>query len=262
MVNKYIKRIYTIAIFLFLYAPIILLIIFSFNKSKSLSSWDGFSLKWYIELFNDKHIMKSLYYTLLCAVLSSIIATIIGTFAAFGIFNMKKIQRKIILNLNNLPLLNPDIVTGISLMLLFAFLSRYKLRLGFLTMLIAHITFNIPYVILSVLPKLKQMNKDIYLAAMDLGATPFYAFKKIVFPEILPGIITGMLIAFTMSVDDFVISYFTTGNGVSNLSITIYSMTRRGIKPTINALSTILFTVVLSLLLVVNKRSKSIKDLT
>lgn len=255
MVNKNIKRLYTGLIFLFLYAPIIVLIVFSFNQSKSTASWDGFSLKWYIELFNNKQIMKALYYTITCAVLSSLIATVLGTFAAFGIHHMKMVPKKILLNVNNLPLLNPDIVTGISLMALFAALGSIKVQLGFVTMLIAHITFNTPYVILSVLPKLKQMNKVTLDAAMDLGATPWYAFRKVILPEISPGIITGMLMAFTMSIDDFVISYFTTGNGVTNLSITIYAMARRGIKPTINALSTLMFVTVLILLLIVNKRS-------
>ena len=261
MVNKHIKRFYTGLIFLFLYAPIIVLIIFSFNQSKSTASWDGFSLKWYIELFNNRQITKALYYTLACAVLSSLIATVFGTFAAFGIHHMRVVPKKIILNVNNLPLLNPDIVTGISLMALFAALSTFKIQLGFTTMLIAHVTFNTPYVILSVLPKLKQMPKLTLDAAMDLGATPWYAFRKVILPEISPGIVTGMLMAFTMSIDDFVISYFTTGNGVTNLSITIYAMARRGIKPTINALSTLMFVTVLILLLIVNKRSENNEDL-
>lgn len=227
------------------------LIVFSFNSSKYATQWDGFTFDWYIKLFQDRAIMKSFYYTVAVAILSSSIATIIGTFAAIGIHNMKPLKRQLILNINNLPLLNPDIVTGVSMMALFVF---FKAQLGFMTMLIAHITFNIPYVILSVLPKLKQMPKDILEAAMDLGATPWYAFRKVIIPEISPGIITGALIAFTMSVDDFVISFFTTGNGVSNLSITIYSMARRGLNPKINALSTLMFVSVLLLLLIVNKR--------
>lgn len=194
-----------------------------------------------------------MYYTILIAVLSAIISTIIGTFAAIGISNMPGISKKIVLNLNYLPVLNPDIVTAVSLMVLFRFL---KLDFGFTTMLLSHITFCIPYVILSVLPKLKQMNKHLAEAAMDLGATPFYALRKVVIPEIRPGIITGALIAFTLSVDDFVISFFNTGKGVSNLSIEIFSMTRRGINPVINALSTLMFVGLMIMLLIIYKRTE------
>ncbi|WP_176759015.1 ABC transporter permease [Alkaliphilus peptidifermentans] len=248
---SYLKKLYAFIIFFFLYAPIMVLIVFSFNESKSRGSWDGFTLKWYIELFQDRQIMSALYNTIVIAILSSTIATAIGTAAAIGIHNMKQFKRSMVMNLTYLPVLNPDIVTGISLMLLFIFL---KIRLGFLTLLLAHITFNIPYVIISVLPKLKQLNKHIYEAALDLGASPSYALRKVIIPEIMPGIITGFLLAFTLSLDDFVISFFTTGSGVSNLSITIYSMARRGINPKINALSTIMFVTVLLLLIIVNKR--------
>ncbi|MBN2897810.1 MAG: ABC transporter permease [Clostridia bacterium] len=248
---KFLQRFYTVLIFFFLYAPIIVLIVYSFNDSRLSVGWSGFTLDWYVKLFEDRQIIRSFYYTISIAVLSSTIATIIGTFAAIGIHHMKSFRKQLILSINNLPLLNPDIVTGVSLMALFVF---FKAELGFITMLIAHITFNIPYVILSVLPKLRQMPKDMLEAAMDLGATPWYALRKVIIPEISPGIITGALIAFTMSIDDFVISFFTTGNGVSNLSITIYSMARRGINPKINALSTILFVSVLSLMLIINKR--------
>ena len=258
MVNKTFKRLYTFLIFLFLYAPIIVLIIFSFNSSKSRGVWSGFTLKWYIELFKDQEILKALYYTLLIAVLSSIISTIIGTFAALGIYGMPGINRKIVLNLNYLPVLNPDIVTAVSLMTLFRFI---KIEFGLITMLLSHITFSIPYVILSILPKLKQMNKHLAEAAMDLGATPFYALRKVIIPEIMPGIVTGALIAFTLSVDDFVISFFNKGAGVTNLSITIFSMARRGINPVINALSTLMFLGLLILLLTINSRSsKSISE--
>lgn len=253
MVNKGIKRIYTFLIFLFLYAPIIVLIIFSFNDSKSRGVWAGFTFRWYIELFKDAEILKALYYTLLVAVLSSIISTVIGTFAAIGIYNMPGFSKKIALNLNYLPVLNPDIVTAVSLMALFRF---FKMEFGLATMLLAHISFCVPYVILSVLPKLKQMNKHLAEAAMDLGATPFYALRKVVIPEIKPGIITGALIAFTLSIDDFVISFFNTGNGVSNLSIEIFAMTRRGINPIINALSTLMFVSLMVLLLIINKRTE------
>lgn len=252
MVNKTLKKLYTFLIFLFLYAPIIVLIIFSFNSSKSRGVWSGFTLKWYMELFKDQEILKALYYTLLIAVLSSVISTIIGTFAAIGIYGMPGISKKIVLNLNYLPVLNPDIVTAVSLMTLFRFI---RIEFGFITMLLSHITFSIPYVILSILPKLKQMNKHLAEAAMDLGATPFYALRRVIIPEIMPGIITGGLIAFTLSVDDFVISFFNKGAGVTNLSITIFSMARRGINPVINALSTLMFLGLLILLLTINSRS-------
>lgn len=252
MVNKAFKRLYTFLIFLFLYAPIIVLIVFSFNSSKSRGVWSGFTFKWYIELFKDQEILKALYYTLLIAVLSSVISTIIGTFAAIGIYGMPGISKKIVLNLNYLPVLNPDIVTAVSLMTLFRFIS---IEFGFITMLLSHITFSIPYVILSILPKLKQMNRHLAEAAMDLGATPFYALRRVIIPEIMPGIITGGLIAFTLSVDDFVISFFNKGAGVTNLSITIFSMARRGINPVINALSTLMFLGLLTLLLIINSRS-------
>lgn len=252
MVSRSLKRLYTAIMFIFLYAPIIVLIIYSFNSGKSTAHWSGFSLKWYQQLFNDREIMKSLYYTVIVALSASVISTIIGTFAAFGINYMKPVRQKAVLQVNNIPILNPDIVTGVALMTLF---SMLKLTLGLSTMLIAHVTFCTPYVILSVLPKLRQMNQDSLNAAMDLGATPWYAFRKVIMPEIMPGVISGFLMAFTLSVDDFVISFFTTGGGVSNLSITIYSMARRGIKPTINALSTLLFTTVLIMLLIINKGS-------
>lgn len=249
--RKFFMNSYAALIFLLLYAPILVLVIYSFNASRFMSNWDGFTLEWYVKLFQDRQIMKAFYYTIAVAVLSSTIATVIGTFAAIGIHNMRTLPKQILLNINNLPIVNPDIVTGVSLMALFVF---FKVKLGLTTMLIAHITFNIPFVILSVLPKLRQMPKDMLEAAMDLGATPWYAMRKVIIPEITPGIITGALIAFTMSVDDFVISFFTTGNGVTNLSITIYSMTKRGLNPKINALSTLMFASVLLLLLIVNRR--------
>lgn len=255
---KFLKRFYIFIVFAFLYAPIIVLIVFSFNNSKSRGHWGGFTFKWYLELFHDQQIMKALYYTFLVAIVSSIVATIVGTAAAIGIHNMKKVKRTIVMNLTYMPVMNPDIVTGISLMILFIFI---KLELGFITLLLAHITFNIPYVILSVLPKLKQLNKHMYEAALDLGSTPFYAYKKVILPQIMPGVITGLLLAFTLSLDDFIISFFTTGSGVTNLSIVIYSMARRGINPRINALSTLMFLSVLLLLLIVNKRSSKDNNL-
>ncbi len=252
--SKTLKKLYLIIIYIFLYAPVITLIVFSFNSSKSRAHWGGFTFKWYGDLFHDKQIMSSLYYTVAIALLSSLIATIAGTAAAVAIHNMNKHLRSIVMNVTYLPVLNPDIVTGISLMILFIFV---KLELGFVTLLLAHITFNIPYIILSVLPKLKQLNKHMYEAALDLGAVPVKAFFKVILPEIMPGIITGFLLAFTLSLDDFIISFFTTGSGVSTLSITVYSMARRGINPKINALSTLMFITVLGLLLVINKRSSA-----
>ena len=263
MKNKllnFISRFYIFLIFLFLYAPIITLMIFSFNDSKSMAVWKGFTFKWYVSLLQDDRILNALYTTVIIAVISSVIATIIGTITAIGIHNMKGKKKELILNINHLPVLNPDIVTGIALMSLFGILGIVlPIKPGFFTMLLAHITFSIPYVILSVLPKLKQTPKNIMDAALDLGATPSYALRKVLLPQLKSGIAAGFLMAFTMSIDDFVISFFTTGPGVSNLSIEIYSMARRGIKPEINALSTLMFIVVLILLLIVNKKDSLIK---
>lgn len=249
--EKFIKRSYLFIIFLFLYTPIITLMVFSFNKSKTMGKWTGFTLNWYKQLLSNSRLMSALYYTVLIALLASIISTIVGTISAIAISKMNRKLKTMLLNINHLPVLNPDIVTGIALMSLFIFL---KFEFGFTTMLLAHITFDVPYVILSVLPKLKQLPENTLEAAADLGATPLYAITKVVIPQIKPGIFAGFLMAFTMSIDDFVISFFTTGPGVTNLSIEIYSMARRGIKPEINALSTIMFVVVLTLLLIVNKK--------
>lgn len=257
MVMNFLKRFYVYILFVFLYAPIVVLMVLSFNNSRLRGSWDGFTLRWYIELFQDRQILTSLYYTIAVAVLSSAIATIIGTAAAIGIHNLHGFKKNLIMNVTYIPVLNPDIVTGVALMILFIFL---RLRLGFLTMLLAHITFNIPYVILSVLPKLKQLNNNLYEAALDLGATPWYALQKVIIPQIMPGILTGFLFAFTLSIDDFVISFFTTGSGVSNLSITVFSMARRGVNPKINALSTLMFLTVLILLIIVNLRMSKDKN--
>ena len=258
MVEKlkgFLSKFYLLLVFIFLYTPIVTLMIYSFNDSKTMGGWNGFTLKWYSQLFQNSDIMNALYTTVIVAIISSIIATIIGTFAAIGISRMKKGPKNLLLNINYLPVLNPDIVTGIALMSLFIFIRPViNIQFGFITMLIAHITFNIPYVILAVLPKIKQLPKNITDAALDLGATPFYAMRKVILPQIKPGIFAGLLIAFTMSIDDFVISFFTTGPGVSNLSIQIYSMARKGIKPEINALSTLMFVTVLILLLIVNRK--------
>lgn len=240
-------------IFVFLYAPILVLMVFSFNDSKSRTLWQGFTFRWYGELFSDKLIMHSLYTTLTVALLAAAIATVIGTFAAIGIYNFKKAPKAIALGVNNIPVMNPDIITGISLMLLFLFMG---MNLGFYTLLLAHITFNIPYVILSILPKLRQMNRHLFEAALDLGASPAYAFRRVVIPEILPGVITGFIMAFTLSIDDFVVSYFTSGTSAQTLAITIYSMTKKRVSPEINALSTIMFVAVLILLVVINLRQK------
>lgn len=249
MVGKWSKRLYLSLAYIFLYAPIVLLIIFSFNSGKSTSSWDGFSLKWYNSLFDNQRILKALYYTVFVAVISSLISTVLGTISAIGIDKMTGWRKKAILNINYLPVLNPDIVTAISLMTLFAF---FRLTFGFKTLIIAHVVFSTPYVIVSVLPKLKQMPDDLVKAAQDLGATPFYTLRKVILPQIMPGIFAGFLISFTMSIDDFVISFFNTGSGVTNLSIEIYSMARRGISPEINALSTLMFISIFILLFLAN----------
>ena len=251
---KILSRIYTALIFLFLYAPIVVLIVFSFNQSKSRSVWKGFSTRWYENLFRDHIILEALWTSVEVAVLAAVIATVIGTAAAVGLKRMNKGLRSALLTLNNIPMVNPDIVTGISLMLLFVavFGATGMLCPGFGTLVIAHITFCIPYVILSVLPKLNQMNPSIYEAAQDLGCPPAKAFMKVVMPEIMPGIITGMMMAFTLSLDDFVISYFTSGSTAQTLPMVIYAMTKRRLSPKVNALSAILFVIVLVLLLAVN----------
>lgn len=252
--NGLFKRLFMAFVCLFLYAPILVLIVFSFNSTKSRSVWSGFSFKWYLELFQNSRIMDALYTTILVSVIAAVIATILGTAAAIGFTSMKRRTRNLCMAVNSVPMTNADIITGVSLMLLFVFVGRFlRFELGFGTLLLAHITFDVPYVILSVLPKLRQLDPNVYEAAQDLGATGWLAFRKVVFPEILPGIINGMMIAFTMSVDDFVISYFTAGQ-TSTLAMEIYTMTRRRISPEINALSTIMFLVVLTLLIIVNVR--------
>ncbi len=253
MIKRFLERFYVVLIFIFLYAPIVVLMVFSFNDSKLRGQWAGFTLDWYAELINDPIILQSLYNTLLVAIVSTIVSTVIGTLTAIGLNELRGFKKKVILDVNYLPVLNPDIVTAVGLMGLFGFLN---LQFGFLTMTISHIIFCIPYVILSILPKLQQMDKNMIEAAMDLGATPFYAVKNVVIPQIMPAIFTGALMAFTLSIDDFVISYFTTGHGFNNLSITIYSMARKGINPSINAMSTIMFLSLLILLMIINKRSK------
>lgn len=249
--KKSVSRGYTFLVFLFLYLPIAVLIVFSFNQSKSRSNFTGFTLDWYLQLFSNETILKSLANTLLVAAVASVAATIIGTAAAIGIYHMKKRARGLIMNVTYLPIINPEIVTGVSLMLLFGFVN---LRLGYATLILSHITFCIPYVILSVLPKLRQMGKHLFEAALDLGCSPWQAYCKVVLPEIMPGVVTGFLMALTYSIDDFIISYFTHGPSAQTLPITIFSMTRRKVSPEINALSAIIFLVVLSVLLLMNLR--------
>lgn len=240
---------YLVVIMIFLYAPIVTMVVLSFNSSKSRTQWGGFTLQWYTQMFASRNIMDALYNTLVIAFLSALIATVIGTAASIAISSMKAVPRTILMGITNIPMLNADIVTGISLMLAFI---AFGISLGFKTVLIAHITFNIPYVILSVMPKLKQTSRSTYEAAMDLGAGPVYAFFKVVFPDILPGVLSGFLLAFTMSLDDFIITHFTRGAGINTLSTLIYSEVRRGIKPSMYALSTVIFTVVLILLIISN----------
>ena len=248
-------KIFSALTYIFLYAPIVVLIVFSFNSTKSRTIWSGFTLDWYKELFKDNLIMSSLQTTLEVSVIASVIAAVIGTFAAIGFYNMKKNWRSPLLLVNNIPVVNADIITGVSLSLLFVSAGAIlNFQLGFATLLIAHISFDIPYVILSVMPKLYQLDRNLFEAAQDLGCTWFQTIYKVIIPEIMPGIINGLLIAFTMSVDDFVISYFTAGSSVQTLSMTIFAMTRRRISPKINAISTLLFAVVLILLVIVNVR--------
>lgn len=255
MVRKLSERVYLGIIFLFLYLPIAVLIILSFNDSKSRVKWGGFTLAWYHKLFQSNAIMEAFQTTIMLSLTSAFAATLLGTMAALGINGMKKRNQSIMIGATNIPLLNADIVTGISMMLLFV---RFT-KLGMSTVLIAHITFNIPYVILNVLPKLRQTNKYAYEAALDLGATPFYAFYKILWPQIRPGVFSGFLMAMTMSLDDFSITYFTKGAGIHTLSTMIYTEMRKGIKPEMYALSTILFLIAFLLLLIMNFRSLKFK---
>lgn len=249
-------KIYTALIFLFLFAPIAILLVFSFNEAKSLSVFSGFSFKWYLELFRDSETLGALKNTLILAVAASVISTIMGTAAAVGINKLRnRYLRAALDTVTNIPMMNPDIITGISLMLMFVFVGSLfglSTSLSFWTMLIAHVTFCLPYVILQVLPKLQQMDRSLPEAAMDLGCTPMRAFLRVEIPEILPGIITGMIMAFTLSLDDFVISYFTQGNGFQTLPIRIYNMTKKTVTPKMYALATIIFFVILALLLLTN----------
>lgn len=240
-----------------MYIPIIVLMVFSFNDAKSRGIWGGFSLKWYKEMFTDAELMTSLRTTIVVGVIASVISCVIGTAAAIGIkgFRNKK-ARNLINQITEIPMVSSELVLGISLMLLFI---AAKIPTGMFTMILAHITFCVPYVILSVNPKLMQLDDNLYEAAVDLGAKPWYAFKKVVLPELMPGIVNGLLIAFTMSIDDFVISFFTAGNGVTNLSMYVYATAKR-LNPKINALSTVMFLVIMLLLFVINKRTSKDDD--
>ena len=267
------SRFFMALIGIFLYAPIVLLVVFSFNAGNSNTVWKGFSLMWYAKLFQNRIIMQSVYTTLLVSLLSTIVASIAGTFAAIGLYAMSHRRRAAVNAVNNIPMMNADIVTGVSLCLLFvvffngwgafagwvnswqtAVVLPERLTMGFGTLLIAHVCFNIPYIILSVGPKLRQMDKNLVDAAQDLGCTWMQAFWKVILPEIKPGIVSGALTAFTMSIDDFVISYFTAGSSVSTLAMTIYGMAKKRVSPQINAISALLFGTVLLLLVIINVR--------
>ncbi|MBQ5927670.1 MAG: extracellular solute-binding protein [Oscillibacter sp.] len=276
--NSTLNRLLVVLVFLFLYTPILLLIVFSFNAGDSSIVWKGFSLDWYGKLFNNRLIMQSVYTTLLVSFLATAIATLAGTFAAIGFYAMRRRTRNLLNTVNNIPMMNADIVTGVAMCLLFVAFFNYwndfaawfntmqrfvelpMLYMGFGTLLIAHITFNIPYVILSVSPKLRQMDKNLVDAAMDLGCTWMQAFWKVILPEIKPGIVSGALTAFTMSIDDFIISYFTAGTSSSTLAMTIYGMTKKRVSPEVNAISTLLFLTVLMLLVIVNVREAKAEE--
>lgn len=263
--NGLVSRLFMLLVFLFLYAPILVLVVFSFNASKSKAVWAGFTLDWYRQLFQNDMILNALAVTLAVSALAAVISTVMGTAAAIGFRNLRRRFRSICLTVNNIPLTNADIITGVSMMLLFLLaisawngslgqLTGVKWSMGFLTLLISHIAFDVPYVILSVIPKLSQLDPNIYEAAQDLGDHGFHAFYKVILPEIMPGVINGLIMAFTLSIDDFVISYFTAGSTTQTLSMVIYSMAKKRVSPEINALSTLMFLVVVALMVLVNLR--------
>ena len=257
MVNRKGTRIFRAVwmalVLLFLYAPIAVMIALSFNASVSRSQWTGFTLNWYVQLFHDPTILGALKTTLEVAVIATVVSTVIGTLGAIGMHAMSAGLANMLINVSYLPMTTPDIVTGVSLMLMFLFA---KVPLGKWTMIMAHIAFDIPYVLFSVMPKLRQMNPNLYEAALDLGCHPVKALYKVIIPEITPGIFTGALLAFTMSLDDFVISYFTSSDMYPNLSRIVYSSTKLGVKPTMYALSTLMFATILILLVAINRRTK------
>ena len=242
------SKIFMRLMMIFFYAPIIYIIVFSFNGSRSLTHLDGFSLRWYEKMFNDRTMMESVWYTIIIAVLSTIISTVVGTITSIGLSKSRPILKKTVEQINNFPIMNPEIVTAIGLLMFFSALGVKK---GFTTLLLAHVMFCIPYVMLSVTPKLRSLDPNLADAAMDLGATPWQALTKVIVPQVMPGIISGALIAFTMSFDDFIISYFVTGNGVSNISILVYTMSKR-VNPSINALSTLVILIITVVLVIVN----------
>ena len=263
--NGLVSRLFMLLVFLVLYAPILVLVVFSFNASKSKAVWAGFTLDWYRQLFQNDMILNALAVTLAVSALAAVISTVMGTAAAIGFRNLRRRFRSICLTVNNIPLTNADIITGVSMMLLFLLavsawngslgqLTGVKWSMGFLTLLISHIAFDVPYVILSVMPKLSQLDPNIYEAAQDLGDHGFHAFYKVILPEIMPGVINGLIMAFTLSIDDFVISYFTAGSTTQTLSMVIYSMAKKRVSPEINALSTLMFLVVVALMVLVNLR--------
>jgi len=246
--RKILSKIYMVLIMAFFYLPILYTVVFSFNSGRSLTRFDGFSLRWYEKMFSDSNMMKAIFYTIITALLATAISTVVGTIAAIGLSNCKKLVRGTMEQVNNLPLTNPDIVTAIGLLMFFSMLGLEK---GFTTMLLAHVMFCIPYVMLSVMPKLRSLDPNLADAALDLGATPWQALTKVIVPQIMPGIISGALVAFTMSFDDFIISYFVTGNGVNNISILVYTMSKR-VNPSINALSTLIIGIITIVLVIVN----------
>lgn len=246
--KKIFSKIYMALLIIFFYAPIIYTIVFSFNESKSLTNFTGFSLQWYKKMFNNRVMVESIFNTISIALLATIISTIVGTIAAIGLSKSRKIIRTLVEQVNDLPIMNPEIVTAIGLLMFFTSLNIEK---GYFTLLIAHIMFCTPYVMLSITPKLRSLDPNLADAALDLGATPWQALIKVIVPQIMPGIISGALIAFTMSFDDFIISYFVTGNGVSNISIMVYTMSKR-INPSINSLSTIIIVIITIVLVLVN----------
>ena len=262
--KKWVKNIYLALIIIFFYLPIIYVVVFSFNASKSLSNFTGFSLQWYEKMFSNRTMLESIYYTVLVAVIATVVSTIFGTISAIGLSKQSRAVKELVKQINNLPMLNPDIVTAISLMLFFSILS---IQSGFFTLLLSHIIFCIPYVFLSVTPRLRSLDENTIEAALDLGCTPFQAIVKVIVPQIMPGILSGALVAFTMSFDDFIISYFTTGPGINNISTYVYSSVKR-INPSVNALSTIIIVVITIIITIVNvvpmirnrKKVKNVKE--
>lgn len=253
------KKMYLWLMFFFLYAPILVLVLFSFNASRSRGNWGGWSLRWYGELFRDQGLMTALGNTVLIALAAALVSAAAGTIAAVGIYNLKGWKKSFVMNITYLPVLNPDIVIGISMMILFIAMSFPR---GMASLIVSHITFGLPYGVISVLPKLAQLDPQLFDAALDLGATPKEAYIKVILPQIMPGIFTGFLLAFTMSVDDFVVSFFVTGNGVANLAISIYSMSRRGINPKINAVLTLLFAAVVAMMYLIQRRLQRTPKIT